>query len=156
MFGWFKKRMLNRMAGLTRDAQLATFAAIVGGFQGDPLAKSRAGARTNFLYGHEASVEHKQQFDMSVEERAALEWLQRNELFKELVVQTLRVIATVRYGRGLGNAVSPVIGEQILLDFGPAFPVAPEPDTYGALVLRAIETLDEKDRAAFVHSGAHR
>ena len=149
MFGWFKRRLLARMGSLTRVAQMATFGAIVRdvGHQtrdAESIRGVKAAARTNFLFGNEPSEVHATQLDLPTEERAALEWLRTEPLYRELVVQTLRVVGTVRFGQG-GN-VNPVVGERVLSEFGAQFPVAPDPAAYDALVLRAVQALPEADQ----------
>lgn len=165
MFAWLrnrKKRVMTQMAALTRAAQLATYTSLRNSLRpgdGAPpsdekdLSEIRAAARTNLLYGSPPNEAHRA-LDMAQEHRAALQWLEQTALFRELVVQTVRVIATVRYGRT--GAVT-VEGEPILAAYGAEFPEAPTPDSYQALLVRALSTLTEsqqKEIAAWMRRGA--
>ncbi|WP_288092294.1 hypothetical protein [Thiomonas sp.] len=166
MFAWLgnrKKRVMNQMAALTRAAQMATYISLRNSLQpADPasprddekeLSGLRAAARTNILYGN-PSNEARRDLDLAEEHRAALRWLDHTPVFRELVVQTLRVIATVRYGR---TDAAKVDGEPILVAYGTEFPEAPTPDSYQALLVRALSTLTEgqqRDIAAWMRRGA--
>ena len=154
MFGWLKKRMLARMATSASVARIVTFRALSITLEIDSaeskdkraaIARS-AGARTNFLFGSESTETHVENLDLGAEHQAAIEWLETNTLFRELVVQTRRVESTVRYGQ-TGSVEA--IGGSILANYGREFPDAPNPESYAALVKRAIDSLPERERAQF-------
>jgi hypothetical protein len=114
MFGWFKKRLLARMDNLTKVAQMATCVAITRELKNreaneESVVGMKGAARANFLFGHKGSELHRQQLDLPSEERAALEWLRDNAVFCELVVQSLRVMNMVGFGRH--GTVGAVVGE---------------------------------------------
>jgi hypothetical protein len=153
MFGWFNRRedrLPARMAALTRVAQMVTYTAIVNdlgfndGRSEDEKAtiSARAAARTNFLFGNEPAKTHNQ-FDLALEHRSASDWLAVSPLFRELVVQTLRVIFTVRHGT---TGSSAIVREDVLVKHGREFPDAPNPTEYPLLVQRAIGTLTDSQQ----------
>jgi hypothetical protein len=165
MFAWLvkrKKRVMTQMSALTRAAQMATYTSLLNSLEragsvsprGEKeLSGLRAAARTNLIYGNPPNEAH-QELDLAEERRAALQWLERTPLFRELVVQTLRVITTVRYGR---TGAVKVDGEPLLATYGAEFPEAPTPDSYQALLVRALSTLTERQQrhiAAWMRRGA--
>ncbi len=146
MFGWFKKRLLSKMNTLAYMARVVTALAALEhvrvkstGLNRDADKEAmKAAAMTNYLFGETPAEMHRQQLDLQAEHEAAIAWLQQDPTLQELVVQSLRVMTTANYGSGKGASL---VGEDILALLGPAYPQAPEPETYEALVKRAIKAL---------------
>jgi hypothetical protein len=159
VFGWFKKRLFALMESWVRRAHLATYSALrrdLGVNAEEPKAddairRMQAACRANFLMGSGPAELHKQDLDLLAEHAAALNWLRQDPIFCELVVQSLRVVHMISHGRGVPVTL-PVLGEELLLEFGPAFPVAPSPDSYEELVVRAMKTLPHGDQVAIAQS----
>ncbi len=154
MFGWFKKRLLSKMNTFVYMARMVTALAALehvgiksAGLNRDADKEAmKAAAMTNYLFSETPAAMHKQQLDLHAEHEAAIAWLQEDPTFRELVVQSLRVMTTANYGSGKGASV---VGEEILALLGAEYPQAPEPATYEALVMRAIQTLPVKAQVQF-------
>ena len=142
MFGWLINRYFNRqvapqMERLFKASQLLISGVIMEklGFHNadDDASKNaiaaRAAARTNYLFGHDPSPQHAK-LDLIAEHQAAHDWLQSNsnQVLRELVIQSLRVVATMGHGTGSGSLKPSAI--RILEEFGGEFPNAPEPQSY--------------------------
>jgi hypothetical protein len=118
MFGFGKKRLLAKMEGLTKIAQLAVYAMLMNRFQFAPVQSDserqavgmRAAAWANYLFGKSPSPQHAH-LNLEAEHRAARSWLKENELARELVVQSLRVANTVAYGKA---GTAPELGMDLL------------------------------------------
>ena len=146
MFGWFKKRVLAKMNTLAYVANMTTYLAALERVRSKSTAALRdseseamkAAAMTNYLFGKAPSDMHTTQLDLGSEHRAAVAWLQEDSMIRELIVQSLRVMTTTAHGGGKGASI---VGEEILSRFGATYPQAPDPASYEALVMRAVQTL---------------
>ncbi|MBI3574472.1 MAG: hypothetical protein HY083_02270, partial [Gammaproteobacteria bacterium] len=78
--------------------------------------------------------------DIEREREEALAWLERQQLFKQLVVQTLRVDNTVEFAR-TGQAPNPIIGAAILERYGRQFREEPNPESYNSLLGEVIHSM---------------
>jgi len=145
LFWLSKKRIKSKMRRLVNAAKIAAYG-IVTSHVSEPPAEdiselSRAGmiaaASVNFLFGEAPSSLHEG-LNLREIHADAVEWLRRNDLLRELIVQSLRVTSQLGY---MENGVAKVKGEDILKTFGSAYPTAPDPDSYENLVQRAISTL---------------
>jgi hypothetical protein len=154
MFGWYKRReqrLMARMGDMTRVAQMTTYVALenelgVADARSEEEKSSiaaRAAARTNFLYGEAPADMHKN-LDLAREHRFASDWLSANPLFRELVVQTLRVLSVVKFHR---TQEVPRAEATVLDKYGHEFPSAPTPETYPVLLQRALATLTDTQQA---------
>lgn len=151
MFGWLKKNLLTEMNTLFNVANLTTSIALfkhncsiseIDANSGDDERKFqmfRSAAMVNFLFGKPAQEMHITRLDLDSEERFALEWLRSNSIFRELVVQSLRVKNTTDFGSGKNDGS--ITGEEILTVFGSEYPIAPNPKNYEALVDKACQSL---------------
>ena len=99
----------------------------------------RTAAMVNFLFGKPTQEMHIQQLDLDSERKTALEWLRNNSIFRELVVQSLRVKNTTDFSSGKSDGS--ITGEDILATFGSEYPIAPNPKNYEALVYKAFQSL---------------
>lgn len=151
MFGWLKKRVFAGMSDLAKTGQLVTGIALLKHYrvdeatdESDQTARAaKAAAIANYFFGKTSDPLHTQSFDLPALYEEGHQWLLQNASFRELVVQSLRVIATAEYGMS-GNAN--IVGETILTRFGREFPSAPNPETYKALVYKAIASLPPVDQ----------
>lgn len=148
MFGWFKKRLLTRMLGLTDVAQLMTFTALIDHYSLDSRMSenqcaAKAAAVANCFFGKSPDPRHVQQFNFVTLQTEAAGWLKANEPFRELVVQSLRVLNTAAHE---SSPTGPVIGESILVVFGSDYPDEPNPETYEELVHRVLGLLPLKSQ----------
>jgi hypothetical protein len=64
----------------------------------------KAGAHASLLFDVPLAPEHKK-LDVEAERKAAYAWLTRQPVFKELVVQTLRVQNTLAYEEVKGSGL---------------------------------------------------
>ena len=153
MFGWFKRRVARRMNNLVRTAQMTIgvgliqhygFADTVSDSEKDAVAK-RGSAAANFLNGQPPHETHAG-LDLQQIYAEASQWMQDNPTMRELVVQTLRVSWVVDYMVKRGDLPSEE-RMSILTKFGSEFPNAPDPNSYEALVRRAIGTLPVSSQA---------
>ena len=109
----------------------------------DDLAK-RASAAANFLNGQPLHATHAD-FDLPQIYAEARQWMRDNRTMRELVVQTLRVASQVDYMVKTEEGLSE--GRTLILtEFGSEFADAPRPETYEALVRRAIGTLPHRSQ----------
>lgn len=151
MFGWFKNRLVKRMKNLANVAQLITGMTLLKHYRVGEIADeddqkvraARASAIANYFFGKTSDPIHTRGFDLPALYEEGHQWLQQNEPFRELVVQSLRVLSTVEYERS-GNAT--VVGEELLVKFGREFPSSPSPETYEALIEKAIASLAPADQ----------
>jgi hypothetical protein len=143
MFGWFKKRTMERMGTLFSQSQMTTSLGLMKYYGFDEAQSeaekneraARAAAGANYLFGTAPSPMHLQQFNIPEIEAEACEWLRNNPVFRELVVQSLRVATTIN--SEASRTVS-IVGEKLLETFGREFPNAPDPTSYEQLVNEAI------------------
>ena len=147
MFGWLKKvskdRVLKKMDALSYLANLTTAHKInfilksSGDYSdADEISKIMA-VRTNYLFGKELSDNHVH-LNIKDEFNSAIDWLSSDSLFRELVVQSLRVMNTSSLAKG---GEPNVLGEDILTTYGYLFPENLSPDDYKILVFKAIDSL---------------
>lgn len=146
MFGWLKKNLIKEMNTLFNLANITTTSAL---FQHNctssgtdtkvELQMLRTAAMVNFLFGKPTQEMHIQQLDLDSERKTALEWLRNNSIFRELVVQSLRVKNTTDFSSGKSDGS--ITGEDILATFGSEYPIAPNPKNYEALVYKAFQSL---------------
>ena len=147
MFGWLKKasknRVLKTMDALAYLANLTTAHKINSVLKAsnkyvdeDELNKKMA-VRTNYLFGKEVSDSHFY-LDLKAEFTSAIDWLSVDSLFRELVVQSLRVMNTSKIAKGEEVLI---LGEDILNTYGYLYPENSSPDDYKTLVFKAIDSL---------------
>jgi len=147
MFGWLKKvsqdRVLKRMDALSFLANLSTahkinfILKLSGNYSdADEMTKIMA-VRTNYLFGKDLSDNHKH-LNVKEEFNLAIDWLANDDLFRELVIQSLRIMNTSRLAKG---EELNVLGEDILTTYGYLYPEYLSPDDYEKLVFKAIDTL---------------
>jgi len=152
MFGWFKKNLITEMNTFYNFANITTNFAL---FQHNCTRSGidiksehnekyefqilRTAAMVNFLFGKPTQEMHIKQLNLDSEKNAALEWLRKNLIFRELVVQSLRVKNTTDFGSG--KIDGSITGEEILTAFGSEYPIAPNPKYYEALVDKAFLSL---------------
>jgi len=147
MFGWLKKssqdRVLKIMDSLSYLANITTAYKINSllkdsrNYKDDDELNKKIAVRTNYLFGRNVSDSHSN-LDVKAEFISANDWLSSDSLFRELVVQSLRVMNTSRMAKG-GEAI--IVGEDILTTYGYLYPEASSPDAYKTLVFKAIESL---------------
>lgn len=102
-----------------------------------------AAASVNFLFGETPSASHEN-LNLREIHAEAVEWLSRDDLLRELLVQSLRVATQLGF---MENGAVGLKGEDILTKFGPEHPIAPNPDSYEQLVQKAIGTLSADTQA---------
>ena len=158
MFGWLKKasqdRVLKTMDALAYLANLTTAYKINFLLKESKIYDNKEigkiiAVRTNYLFGKNSS-ELIENVDITNEKKSAIIWLSNDNLFCELVVQSLRVMNTSRIAKG-GEAL--VLGEEILTTYGKIFPEKPSPDMYKILVFKAIDALPLDDKIDVIERG---
>jgi len=161
MFGWLKNvsqnRLLKTMDGLSYLANLTTAYKInsllksSGNYSTDEELSKVMAIRTNYLFGKDLSESHTS-LDVKAEFNSAIDWLANDGLFRELVVQSLRVMSTTKMAKS-GEPI--VIGEDILTTYGYLYPDNLSPDEYKTLVFKAIDSLDSNSRIVVLNK-AHK
>lgn len=144
-FWWAKKRLKSKMHRLVNAAKITSYGIFTLHISDAPAEdkseSSRssmiAAASVNFLFGEAPSSLHES-LNLREIHTDAIEWLKRDDLLRELVVQSLRVTAQLGF---MENGDVAVRGEDILKTFGSEYPIAPAPDSYENLVQKAIDAL---------------
>ncbi len=108
----------------------------------------RAGAQASILFDQPLAPEHGD-LDIEAERYSVLAWFKRQSIFKELIVQTLRVDNTLQYARS-GQAPDPIIGKVLLESYGEEFKEAPDPESYYKLLREVIHAMPEELQAKMV------
>jgi hypothetical protein len=152
MFAWLKKasqdRVLKTMDGLSYLANLTTAYKInsllksSGNYSNDEVLSKVMAVRTNYLFGKDLSDSHSS-LDLKNEFNSAIDWLANDSLFRELVVQSLRVMSTTKMVK---SGEPTVLGEDVLTIYGYLYPENSSPDNYKILVFKAVDSLDLKSR----------
>ena len=96
------------------------------------------GAVSNFLFGHEASQQHLDIFDIDDITKIAYKLLDEDQNFKEYIIQSLRVSFTII------NAQSGVASDnlmEILGQYGHEFSESVNPKSYEKLVSQNMERM---------------
>lgn len=109
---------------------------------------TRIGAQASLLFDKPLAPE-QMQLDIEREREEALAWLERQVLFKKLVIQTLRVNNTIEFAR-TGQAPDPIIGAAILERYGEQYQDEPNPETYNSLVSEVIHAMPTQLQANMV------
>jgi len=151
MFGWFRKasqdRVLKKMdalvylANLTAAYKIHSHLKSTINYKDEEELNQIMAIRTNFLFGKKLSESHAH-LDFKSEFNAAIGWLASDSLFRELIVQSLRVMNTSRISKG-GDSV--ILGDDILSIFGYLYN-EPNPDSYEMLVFKGIDSLSTMDK----------
>ena len=142
MFGWFKKRAMKQMGVLFNISQMIISLGLMKYYGFDEAQSeaekneraARAAAGANYLFGTAPNPMHLQQFNMLEIEVEACEWLRNNPVFRELVVQSLRVSTSIN---SEASGTVSIVGQKLLATFGREFPNAPDPTTYEQLINKA-------------------
>jgi hypothetical protein len=109
---------------------------------------TRAGLQASLIFDKPLAPEHEL-LDIEAERKKVLEWLEDRPLFKELVVQTLRVDNIVRFAK-TGQPPNPLIGASLLGNFGKQFRNGPSPDSYNSLLSDVIHSMPAQIQAKMV------
>jgi hypothetical protein len=144
MFGRMKRRVARNVNHLARTGQATIGAALLRhyslnsavGDSGDDIAR-RGAAAANFLNGQPLHATHDD-LDLPQIYAEARQWMRDNRTMRELVVQTLRVASRIESKEEDAPSEERAL---ILAEFGSEFAEEPHPETYEALVRRAIGTL---------------
>ena len=139
--------VITQMERLTKDSYMATAMMMMhdaGMSQANEESEqlniaARVGAQASLLFDKPLASEHMQ-LDIEREREEALAWLERQSLFKKLVVQTLRVDNTIEFAR-TGQAPNPIVGAAILERYGKQYRDEPNPETYNSLVSEVIHSM---------------
>ncbi len=147
MLTWLKKlsqeRVIKRMDALSYLANLATAHKInsvlkaSNNYVDESELNKIMAVRTNYLFGKNVSDSHTH-LDIKEEFNSAIYWLANDDLFRELVIQSLRIMNTSRLAKG---GEPNVLGEDILTTYGYLYPEYLSPDDYNILVFKAIDSL---------------
>lgn len=78
-------------------------------------------------------------------------FMEKNLLMMELVVQTLRVNNTIHFAR-YGEPSEPLIGVEVLENYGSRVRQEPDPDNYAALVQKVIDSMSDMGKARMYDS----
>ncbi len=140
-----KKRLKSKMHRLVNAAKITSYGIFTLHVSDAPAedksepsrASMIAAASVNFLFGEAPSSLHES-LNLREIHADAVEWLKRDDLLRELVVQSLRVATQLGF---MENGAVAVRGGDILQTFGSEYPIAPDPDSYENLVQKAIGVL---------------
>jgi hypothetical protein len=141
-----RNEALSRMRKLTELAHIAVSEALNQHYGFDEAVSerarshcaARARAAADYLFGKPDRDADFDVADRAREQKAARDWLVRNELMRELVVQSLRVINAMNRN---ASKPSSVVGEGLLMAYGAGcFEVLDLP-AYEAVVHRSIGAL---------------
>lgn len=150
------KRVMAQMGRLSELSEMATTMIIIEDIGWNQATSNReketlltrAGAQASLLFDTSLEPEY-QVLDIERERKEALAWLERRPIFKELIVQTLRVRNTVKYSL-TGQSPDPVIGISILELYGEHFPNEPNPENYNELIVKAVNSLPPLSQQKFL------
>lgn len=87
-----------------------------------------AAASVNYWFGEVPNGIHKD-LDLKYIHAASTRWLSRNDSVRELVIQAMRVLSTIRYTKLELVAMNTLY---VLEDFGKGYPDAPDTQTFEA------------------------
>lgn len=147
-------RVMAQMGRLSELAEMATTMIIIEDIGWNQATSdleretllNRAGAQANLLF--DAPLEYHVP-DIERERKEAFAWLERRPIFKELIVQTLRVRNTGMYAL-TGQSPDPIIGISILEQYGKHFPNEPNPENYNELLVKAVNSLPALSQQKFL------
>jgi len=105
---------------------------------------ARVGAQASIIYDKPLAPEH-QNLDIDKVRYDALTWLDHQHVFKELVIQTLRVANSLEY-LSRGQVPGPTIGASVLERYKNHSPEDLNPDAYQALLSKAIDPMPSQWR----------
>lgn len=100
---------------------------------------TRVGAEASILFD-KPLIREPMRLDIEREREEALAWLDRQLLFRKLVVQTLCVDKTVESAR-TGQAPEPLVGADILERYGETVSRKTNPESYSSLVSEVIHSM---------------
>jgi hypothetical protein len=137
MFGFGKKRVLERMGHSYQKSQLAIFGylkekkyKVRGSILEGEKKMNMAAAIANFMFGQEPVQIHLDEFDIKEIESIGYQLIDKNHNLKELVVQSMRVYL-ILWNQGVMDTP---IDIDIIEKYGSEFPDAPSPSSYEALL----------------------
>ena len=143
-----KSRLGRKMSRLANAAQMTVFARLNQDAETDNMSadekkklSQEAAAACNFLFG-KYNDQHAG-LDLQRINKGALEWIGKDAGLCELVVQSLRVRAQVKFMRSRSTEIE---GREILEAFGAQYLLAPNPGNYEALINREIVKLRPEDQ----------
>ncbi len=142
-----KKKLLARMQGLFNFVQVGVYLKFREAkvpAMGKEGAARQAAALANYLFGKPPSDLHLKTLDMYAVYAEARRELQGDRALRELVVQSLRVAATIEF---LKTSKPAFPGADILETFGAEFADAPNPDSYQMLVEQFVAAMPPAVRA---------
>ncbi len=131
--------MFQKLDSLQRLAQLTVTLTLQDEFAQEmdkTEAMTWAVALVNDLFGNPASKVSIASLDMDEVSRCATTLLESKIDYRELVVQSLRVLTTVYFGRNKQFPDTYSKYEHILNRYGGEFPEIPNPEVYRKLVVR--------------------
>lgn len=99
---------------------------------------ARIAAITNYLYARDINPTHKNMFLNTDIQKSAYELLDKDELLRELVVQSVRMIHLVQFRKSKTQMRN---GYDVLQKYGPLVPISPNPDSYRLLVKKCLSLL---------------
>ncbi len=148
MFSFFRKskrleKMFQKLDGLQRLAQLTVILTLQDEFAQEmdkTEAMTWAVAIVNDLFGNPASKISTARLDMDEVSRCANALLENKLDYRELVVQSLRVLTTVHFGRNKQFPNTYNKYERILSRYGGEFPEIPNPEVYRKLIIRTFKS----------------
>lgn len=149
-------RVMTQMGRLSELAEMATTMKIMEDIGWNQATSNlekeniltRGGAQASLLFDISLEPEYLT-LDIERERKESLAWLERRPIFKELIVQTLRVRNTVTYSL-TGQSPDPIIGISILEQYGEHFPNEPNPENYNELLVRAVNSLSPLSQQKFM------
>ena len=133
---------LSYLANLTTAYKINALLKSSGNYSDEEELTKIMALRTNYLFGKDLSDSHSS-LDVQAEFNSAIDWLANDDLFRELIIQSLRVINTSKMAKS-GKPI--VFGEEIIKTYGYLYTEAPNPDNYKVLVFKAIESLSTMDK----------
>ena len=135
--------MFQKLDSLQNLAQLSVLLTLQDEFAQEmdkTEAMTWAVAIVNDLFGNPTSKISTASLDMDEVSRCANALLENKLEYRELVVQSLRVLTTVHFGRNKQLPDTYSKYERILSRYGGEFPEIPRPEVYKKLVVRIFKS----------------
>ena len=145
VFGFGKNReqkLIKEMHTYADVATMAVFCYVTAiDEDGDNEGAPFVAAMVNYLFGKVPDPEHLEMFGSEKVESEATKLIENNVKLKELVVQSLRVLAAVDPDNFDGLA--------LLGEYGSEFPAAPDPDSFPEVIKNFVQSMPEAAKSEF-------
>jgi len=137
-----EQKLIKEMHTYADVATMAVFCYVTAiDEDGDNEGAPFVAAMVNYLFGKVPDPEHLEMFGSEKVESEATKLIENNVKLKELVVQSLRVLAAVDPDNFDGLA--------LLGEYGSEFPAAPDPDSFPEVIKNFVQSMPEAAKSEF-------